>query len=183
MRTTGLALLLAITCALGLGLWFNSLAVKPQTTERSYNAQEVDYQIKGFTAVIFNAEGEASQQLKGRFLRHFPFDDRHEIEAPEGQTMQGPERWIITANSAKSSQGLGELHWQGDVNIQQYGKQALRMQTDYLLQQSRQQLASTDAGIIVNASSGSIQAQSMQLHTGTSQLKLKGQVNGVYQAQ
>lgn len=183
MRTTGLAMLFAATCAVALWLWFDSLSSETDSSQRSYSPQEVDYQIKGFTAVIFDAGGKASQQLQGDMLRHFPFDDHHEIEQPVGQTLQGIDRWEINSKTAKSNQSLSELHWQGDVNIQQSGEQALNMQTDYLLQQSRRQLASTEAGIVVNAASGEMKAQSMQLHTGTSQLKLKGQVNSVYHVQ
>lgn len=183
MRTTALVLLLATACVVGLSLWFNSLSSESQSVERSYSPQEVDYQITGFEAVIFDADGKASQELKGDVLRHFPFDDHHEIEAPQGQTLQGVDRWKIQSDSAKSSLGLAELHWQGNVDIQQSGVQALNMQTNYLLQQPRQQLASTEQGVVVNSTAGTIKAQSMQLHTGTSQLKLKGQVNGVYQVQ
>jgi len=183
MRAISLVLLLAAACAFALWLWFNPLPEETDSAQRSYSPQEVDYQIKGFAAVIFDADGKASQQLQGDELRHFPFDDHYEIEQPVGQTLQGIDRWKIKSNSAKSTQGLGELHWQGDVDIQQSGEQALNMQTDYLLQQPRQQLASTEQGVIVDAASGKIQAQSMQLHTGTSQLQLKGQVNGVYQVQ
>ena len=183
MRTIGLALLLAAAGVYALTLWFNALSIESQSAEKSYSPQEVDYQIKGFTAVIFDGDGNASQQLQGETLQHFPFDDHHEIEQPVGQTLQGVDRWKIRSNSAKSAQGLSELHWQGNVDIQQSGEQALNMQTNYLLQQPRQQLASTEQGVIVNALSGDIKAQSMQLHTGTSQLKLTGQVNGVYQVQ
>ncbi len=183
MRTIALAIVLAAACFFALSLWFNTLSQESISASRSYQPQEVDYQIKGFEAVIFDAKGQASQRMQGHTLRHFPFDDRHEIDAPKGQTLQGLDRWKIQSDTAKSSQGLGELHWQGNVNIQQSGKQALNMQSDYLLQQPREQLASTEQGVVVNASASKITAQAMQLHTGTNQLNLKGQVKSVYHVQ
>lgn len=183
MRPIALAIALAAACIAALSLWFNSLSRESVSTVRSYSPQQVDYQIKGFEAIIFDAQGQASQRMQGRTLRHFPFDDRHEIDAPRGQTLQGIDRWTIQSDSAKSSQGLGELHWQGNVNIQQSGEQALTMQSDYLLQQPRAQIASTKQGVVVSASTSDIQAQAMQLHTGTSQLHLKGQVKSVYHLQ
>ena len=182
MRITGLILLLA-ACIFALWLWFNSLSKELKSTTKDYKPQEIDYQIKEFKAVIFNTNGQANQQFQGEVLRHFPFDDHLEIEHPKGQTLLGVNRWKIQSNNAKSTRNLSELHWQGNVNIQQLGQEALSIKTNYLLQQLQQQLASTKQHIIINTASGNIEAQSMQLHTGTSQLTFKGEVNSVYQIQ
>lgn len=183
MLKSSISLLLIGALAYGGYIGFTQLdsSIKASTPDQ-HQPDEVDYQIKQFEAVIFNRQGQAIQTLQGKELKHYPFDNHYRIAQPIGKTLNSEERWTIQANTATTRDGLNEVHWQNQVVLKQTGKNTVTLNSEDLIQNARQQTASTNKGVTITSTLGDMKAEQMQLNSEDNKLQLKGRVRGTYEA-
>ena len=154
----GLLILCLIAAAIfGISVWFNQLSEHSTEAVATHQPDDIDYQMTGFKAVIFNSDGIATQRIRGEQLKHFPYDNRYEINQPKGETLQGEKQWHIQSDSVTTADGLSELHWRDNVHINQTAEQSLDMQTSYLIQRPNQHQASTKSGVEMSTLAGKSQ--------------------------
>lgn len=184
MLRAGLAISVLAVVIYGIVLWFNQLSARTPPASEQHQPSDIDYQLTGFKAVLFDAQGLATQHMEGDQLRHYPFNDKYVIDAPRGVTLQGQQQWQLRSQRATSEQDLSELHWLGDVHVQQAQRSTntMSLRTEHLVQRPRQHQAQSDTTVHFDANLGEISANAMQLDTMNNQLTLTGRVNGIYQA-
>ncbi len=111
---------LLLMALLALGTWWlvknTPGAVAP--TERDPQRQEPDYTMQRFTMQRFAPDGRLRVRLEGRELRHYPADDRIEIDsvqvhayAPDGRVT------LASARRAVSNGQASELQLQGGAEV------------------------------------------------------------------
>lgn len=181
MRTAGLIGLLLLALGSAFALWFDRLSQEQTAAPRQFSPEETDYVMHQFTAVIYDAAGQPSQELSGKRMQHYPFDNRFEVIEPVGVTTQGEQHWKITAARAIASNNLDELKWLGGVNLSQTQPDSALIKTPELLQHPRQYVARSDKGVKLSTEQSQIQAEGLHLNTRTSKLTLKGHVQSSYQ--
>ena len=100
-----LPLLLMVLLALGTWWLVKNAPTAPAQADRTGVRQEPDYTMHAFTLQRFAPDGRLQVRIEGRELRHYPADDRIEVDRVELRAI-GPDGRITLA-SARQAVGNG----------------------------------------------------------------------------
>jgi lipopolysaccharide export system protein LptC len=107
-----------------------------------------DYEMRGFELQRFAAGGESQAWLRGAALRHYPDDDRIEVDGVELR-LQDPQRgWLLAQAQRALGPESGEwLRLSGEVRVRRYaaGADPARGDAPLMELRTRELLAERDA--------------------------------------
>jgi lipopolysaccharide export system protein LptC len=182
--TAYLPLLLMVALALGTW-WLVKNAPSPAAPAAAPRAPGVpDYTLRGFSLQRYAPDGRLQLTLDGRQLRHFPENDRIEIEEvrmqadlAQGGRTQATARQAVANNKASTVQLMGGAVVRGKTRE----GQDVEIDSEYLVYRSDTGLLSTDRPVTVRVGDSRTQAAGLSWNLQTRALELKPPVRAVLQ--
>jgi len=170
---------LLLMALLALGTWW--LVKNTPTSATPLAAASVrhdpDYTMSRFAVERFDRSGRLHLRIEGERLRHFPDDDRYEIDearifarAPDGR---------VTRASALRALGNGDLsevqlHGAAQVTSEQRGGEPIELRSEFLHAWLVTERVATHLPVQVRQATGRLQAAGLDYDHGKRRLELKG---------
>ncbi len=157
-----------------------------QSTQDHYAAKaiqlEPDYIVKGLEAQNYNKNGLLERQIEAVSARHYPTNDTTELIKPSLILRQGKmPQWQIKAKQGNLSQAQ-MLELDGNVNVLPLQKSdgQFSLKTEHLSIDLKQQMADTDAQVLITSSSSQLTSKGLKLDLIKQQAKFKSEVQGIH---
>jgi lipopolysaccharide export system protein LptC len=170
---------LLLMLALGLATWWlvKHSPAPPGLTEPRAPTTAPDYTMSGFALERFDAAGRLRLRIEGARLRHFPDQDRIEIDAPEVRVLAPDGR--VTLAHARRALGNGdgsEVQLLGAAELRSTDAQGgpLRMRSEFLDLFLVAERVVTHLPVEVEASGSSLHAAGLDYDHAAGRLELKG---------
>lgn len=137
------------------------------------------------TSVIFNNRGKLALTLSSPKMFHYADNDSMTIVKPHVTFFRtaSEEKWTINSDSAKTSQGITQILFSGNVVIhhpQDKNDSATTMQTATLTIFPDKNRAETDQAVTITQPDTLIHAVGMLANLNTGTIKLLSQARGEY---
>lgn len=182
--TAYLPLLLMVVLALGTWWLVKNSPTVPKAQPAALPAGVPDYAMRGFSLQRFAQDGRLVLTLEGRQMRHFPDNDRIEIEEvrlnaqmPAGGSTQATARQAVANNKASEVRLLGGAVVRGKTR----DGQDVQIDSEYLLYRSAQSLLTTDRSVNVRVGDSRTVAAGLSWNLDSRALELKPPVRSVLQ--
>lgn len=148
-------------------------------------SQDVQPDLITFSAeqLSFNKQGEKRFLLKADQIQQFLGDNRNLIIRPDLLLFRDQKpAWKTTANEGDSDSTGEEIHLRGNVVIEQQGRpNPATLETDTLTVSAATSHAFTDDPVTIRQTGVLIEALGLEADLNTNKLKLKRQVNSIYE--
>ena len=178
---------LLLMAALALATWWlvKNTPVAPPERATTPDAGIPDYTMRRFTVQRFGADGALRVQLEGRELRHYPADDRIEVDevhlraiAPDGRVT------TATARRALSNGAASELQLQGGAEV--FGTDAggvpVEIHSEFLHAFLETEILRTHLPVEVTQGANRLRAGGLEYDARSRVMNFKGPVRAVLQA-
>lgn len=173
-----LSIVIAALIFLGSQFWEN------KTTNKLLEGSDphyVDVFIRDFVITNMDKDGNPAYTLKAQLLEHYNDNDYAIIEKPVIQLTQEGRSWLISANRGELDDANQRITLRGKVVLQQQEKdQPVRLETEHLEIDSRQQIAKSMQTVHIFQQEFNLQSEGMILNNATGQLELLNSVKGSY---
>ncbi|MCK5001703.1 MAG: LPS export ABC transporter periplasmic protein LptC [Gammaproteobacteria bacterium] len=154
---------------------------KAITHLQSSDPHYVDVFIQDFTLTAMSDDGKPAYILKAKRLEHYNDSNYAVINEPVIQLKQGDHRWLISANSGEIDDENQIIILRNSVVLQQQDKaQPIRLETEQLEIDTRQQIAKSMHTVSIIQQEFTLQSKGMILDNASGQLELLNSVTGRY---
>lgn len=178
-------LLLAILAA---GSWYlaDMASRTPGGDGNGKLRHEPDYFVENLALTRLNNRGEAVFRLEAKRLDHYPDDDTTDFVSPTLVSLD-PVKPLVTIRAERghsSTQGL-ETELLDNVVLTRAatpGNPALKIETDYVLLLSEEDIARTDHPVRITSGDSFLTGVGMEFNNGSRQLDVKSRVRGTWVA-
>jgi lipopolysaccharide export system protein LptC len=177
---------LLLMVVLALATWWLVKQVPPAPTAAAVPLPSgvPDYTMRGFTLERYAKDGRRVLSLEGRQMRHFPENDRIDIEEvrlqaelPSGGTTAATARQAVANNKASEVRLLGGAVVQGKTR----DGQDVQVDSEFLLYRSADATLSTDRPVRVRIGDSRTLAAGLNWNLDSRALELKPPVRSVLQ--
>lgn len=179
-----LPLLLMLLLALGTWWLVKNAPTAPPGRDKQAQRQAPDYTMRSFTLQRFAPDGELRVRLDGSELRHYPGDDRIEVDqvqiralAPDGRVT------LASARRAVSNGAATELQLQGGAEVT--GTDAngapIVIRSEFLQASLDSDIVRTDRPVQVQQGRNVLRASGLVYDHGRRTLEFSGPVQAVLQ--
>ena len=162
----------------GSQTWENKKAISNMA---SSDPHYIDIFIRDFTITAMDDDGKPSYTLKAKLLEHYNDSNYAIIDKPDIHLIQGDHRWMISANTGEIDDKNERIILRGEVVLlQQDKKQPIRLETERLEIDTRQQIAKSTLAVSIIQQGFNLQSRGMILNNATGQIELLNSVKGNY---
>lgn len=178
---------LLLMAALALATWWlvKNTPVAPPERSTAPAAGVPDYTMRSFSVQRFGADGALKVQLDGRELRHYPADDRIEVDEVQLRAV-APDGRITTANArrALSNGAASELQLQGGAEV--FGTdsagQPVEIRSEFLHAFLATEIVRTHLPVQVTQGTNRLSAGGLEYDARSRLMRFQGPVRAVLQA-
>lgn len=178
---------LLLMALLALGTWWlvKNTPGAPAARDAQTQRQDPDYTMSRFTLERFAPDGRLRVRIEGRELRHYPGDDRIEIDevqvhalTGDGRAMQASARRAVSNSSATELR----LHGGAEVNGTDAAGQPVLIRSEFLHAQLDPDIVRSHLPVQVQQGRNSLRAGGLVFDASRQMLDLSGPVRAVLQA-
>ena len=162
----------------GSQAWENK---KASTSLETSDPHYVDIFIRDFTITSMNEDGQPAYILKARLFEHYNDNSYAIIDEPVIELKQGDQHWLISARTGEIDDNNQRITLRGNVVLLQQDKpQPIRLETEQLEIDTRQQIAKSTQTVSIIQQEFNLQSEGMILNNASGQLELLNSVKGHY---
>lgn len=177
-----LPLLLMATLAMATWWLLKNTPVSPASTEPVAGPSVPDYTMRRFTVQRFGPDGRLRVQLEGREMRHFPADDRIEVDELDLRAI-APDGRVTTASArrAVSNGRASELQLRGGavVDSTDLSGQPVQIRSEFLQAFTETEIVRTDQPVRVIQGANRLDAGGLDYDGRRRLLRFSGPVKAV----
>lgn len=174
---------LSIIIIAALIFWGSKIWEKTQvaSTLQDIDPHYINLFIRDFTITAMTENGQPGYTLKAKRLEQYNDSEYAVIDEPVIELKKGDEQWQISATTGEIDDANQRLFLYGNVVLQQQNKpQPIRLETEQLEIDTRQQIASSVHTVTIIQQQFHLQSEGMLLNNASGQLELLNSVRGSY---
>jgi lipopolysaccharide export system protein LptC len=168
---------------LAIVVWWTITSNYSETSKLAFDRskQFAEVFMHDFSMTAMNDDGRPNYLLNGSYLQRNTGSHNTMIEQPVFQMLKKDNRWKIVADQAIFNDRKETIQLKNNVVMQQQNTDsAVTIRTDYLMINTKTQIAKTDSQIDLTRGKSRLKSVGMTYDNNTSELELSSNVNGYY---
>lgn len=178
------AISLIMIIVVGLATWTTYFSYRPQNNASTTTTLLPDAFMEDVTAFIMDKQGKPSMKIITPKMVHFTENDTSQLTSPQLTLYRkSPKPWYVTANQAKATQGIENVHFWDNVVIHHAADNthpATLIKTSTLMVHPNKQTAETDKLVTLIQPNLVVKAIGMNADMNSGDIKLLSQARGEY---
>jgi lipopolysaccharide export system protein LptC len=178
------AISLMMILIVGLATWTTFLSYRPQNNTSPNSKQLPDAFMEDITAFIMDKQGNLNMKIVTPKMVHFTENDTTMLSSPQLTLYRNsPNPWLVTANYAKATEGIENVHFWDNVVIHHDADEnnpTTLIKTSTLMVHPNKQTAETNQLVTMIQPSLVVKAIGMQADMNSGDIKLLSHAKGEY---